>query len=356
MTARAGSFVSLGRVKGALAATDPTERYLAVRAPRERCVVYDTHDLARPCDSLPWSGGIAFVEPATHSLVARTATGTILRRGPGRARAASPVALGEDAWVAGTADGAHVLAGDVAPDGHARLTLLDARSLAPRDVVTELHDCYLGERLHDWGAGLAVARAPAPSSAVGLVANVGDDIVVCAVCEVRDGRLATRGFAGDALDQKIPGECCLGALLDDEALYVVDSDQMVSAVPWRGDPAQTRRLASGYALFQGDDDAPTPLAMALARGTDDLRLLLNGPLARVGDRLLVTVEQEVRRDGYFAWEPRGLLVFDVPSARLEGWIEAPGDAGGALRLLAGGVLARTIGRETHVWRWEPPGG
>lgn len=128
--------------------------------------------------------------------------------GKGR-RGSSDFDWAQRGWLQFTADGAYLLFGETAPEGPARLNLLDAATLAGIDGVSALQSATGELLLEGWGEGVEVSCAPAPSTAVAFAACSGDDTMALVVAEVVEGRLqlyeAVPGQTSFADD--IPGEC-----------------------------------------------------------------------------------------------------------------------------------------------------
>src|SRR5262245_44327456 len=249
-TARsAGSIESLGRVKGRFVAADPTGRFVALQRGQGSITVHDTASAFAPTFSCRLSGAsyMVAVHPSGRALARLTRDWVVeLRQQDKKTRrhtttiAASPLVSSEMSlrwgvfgagWLEYTSDGAYLLLGDV--DQRAKLTLFEAATLRPLDVVSEVTAPSPREPIYDWGEGIMQANALAPSTAIAFAANAGDDIVVMGVAEVENDKLKLHGVGAEKvpLTDGIPGERANGICLLDDALFVVDSDDTLTRVP-----------------------------------------------------------------------------------------------------------------------------
>lgn len=129
-----------------------------------------------------------------------------------------------------------------------RLELLDPVTLEPLDAFDGFPNGYPshdhGSPLTDWGDDMTAVAGP--DDTVAIAANCGDDPHVLAVAEVRAGRLSVHIATADgvAFAAQVPGERIHSVALGADALYVLDSDSIVTAFAWRAPDRRPRRVAA----------------------------------------------------------------------------------------------------------------
>ncbi|MBG6090757.1 hypothetical protein [Actinomadura viridis] len=296
----------------------------------------------------------------------RRSDGTVRRPpdgGPGRAVAEGPCApqdsgWAQRGWLQFTADGSYLLFGEAPPGGPARLHLLDAVTLARVDGVPALESAT-GASLENWGEGVEVGCAAAPSTAVAFATCSGDDTLLLAVAEVVGDRLRLSGAVpGQAsFADAVPGERVMGlALPASGELVVLDSDESLSAFRRHVPEAGARCLGSGHRLLRAGDGGPLPgfAARSRALSTGDLKAGLNGPVFTRGRLLAVAVDEERRTADGWDWQTVGLLFLDLRTGRWLDFLELPGAGRREPIVIANGIFHQRIGPRTRILRWLPP--
>lgn len=343
----AGAIVEVGALRGEFAGADAAGRYVAVLDDGV-LTVHDVHDL--PAGVASWrigrpADGRVAVHPGGRAVAALSADGRTLelwRAGadePLRApteigRVGSPWSVA--GWVRYSGDGAYLYLGEAGDGAPARLSLLDAATLARLDTVSPAGAYVQGEPVEDWGEDVDACCAPAPSTVLAYAANAGDDLIALGVAEVVDGRLRLWQGRDPESWADIPGERSMALALAGDELIVLDSDQILSAVPWREGPMKATALAYGGDLLDDDDD------------DDDERLLLAGPMSARGGLLAVAVDRERWREG--DQRTVALLVLDRAAGGGTAVLDLP--EAGRVELVNGTIL-RLAGDRTQVSRWIP---
>ncbi|MFC5753340.1 hypothetical protein [Actinomadura rugatobispora] len=378
VAAGVGGIVDVGHVVGRVAGVDPGGRYVAV-ARGGVVTVHDADAALGPVMSCVPTGpfhqlavhpdgkSIAVLgEDMTVELWRSDGTVHRLRGGAGRDDGAgqgrsSNFAWVQRGWLQFTADGSYLLFGETVFEGPARLNLLDAATLAHIDGVSALRSATDEVLIEDWGEGVEVGCAAAPSTAVAFAACHGDDTLVLAVAEVVEDRLRLYGAVPGrtSLADDIPGERVMGlALAASGELVVLDSDEFLSAIRWRDPAAGTRRLGAGDRLLRDDGGEPRPLLAAGlgTPGTDGLAVGLNGPVCIRGRLLAVAVEQERRTASGLGWQTAGLVFWDLQTGEWLGFLDLPGAEHHEPIFITNGIVHQDFEERTRILRWLPPHG
>jgi hypothetical protein len=333
----AGAIVDVGQVAGRVAGVDPGGRYVAV-ARDEALTIHDAGAALKPVMSCAAAGPFhdLAVHPGGESVAVLGEDLTVeLWRSDGTVRRlpGGGAAGGSDwtrrGWLQFTADGSYLLFGDTVSDG-ARLSLLDAATLARLDGVPALQSAGGETLIEHWGEGVEATCAAAPSTAVAFAACSGDNTLVLAVAEVVEDRLrlygAVPGRASFAVD--LPGERVMGlAPAASGELAVLDSDDFLSVVRWRDPTAGTRRLGE-----------PSPSGV-------------NGPVFTRGRLVAMAVEEERLTAGRLDWQPVGLVILNLRTGEWLGRLDLPGAERHEPIFLTNGIVHQRIGERTRISRW-----
>lgn len=381
MAAGVGGIVEVGHVVGRVAGVDPSGRYVAVA--RGGVVTVHDADVAlgsvmscapiRPFHQLAVRPGGESIAVLGEDLTVELwrSDGTVQRLPGGRAgrfdavgeerRGSFGFAWVQRGWLQFTADGAYLIYGETVSEGPARLNLLDAATLARIDGVSALRSATGEMSIEDWGEGVEVGCAAAPSTAVAFAACSGDDTVVLGVAEVVEDRLRLHGVVSGqtSFADGIPGERVMGlALSASGELVVLDSDEFLATIRWRDPAAGTQCLATGYRLLRADDGGPRPpFATRLCTlGADDLTVGLNGPVFTRGRLLAMAVEKERRTAGLLGWQTVGLVFLDLQTGQWLDFIDLPGAERHEPIFITNGIVHQNIEERTRILRWLPPPG
>jgi len=333
-TGSVGGINEIGVIPGRRLDVDPTGRYVTT-VHSGTVSTYGAADLAPVASHPVGRPQLVATHPGGATVAVLTADRSLELWSAGRRVATRPLGGTQgSAWLSFTAGGGHLLAGLAAPDdGSIRLDLLDAATLDLVDTTGALPGGYpgydIGAPPADWGEGVTPVAAPPPSDTVALAANAGDDPHVLAVVDVVDGRLCTYATAtGAAFAAQVPGERIDGIALDAaETLYVLDSDDTLTAFAWRDPDRPPRRVVSGHRFIDEVFGADSGREFA-------------GPVFVVDNRLAVPV------DG----GPGMVLAFlDPASGHCTGRLDIP--APWSDGFIDNGLLWFTDGAATHIAGW-----